>query len=230
MSVAQAPVCNGGSCFYYVGASQAGITATGAVVSITQAQPVVGASDSHSLTELAVESADGQQIVEVGWIVAQAVNGDSAPHLFVFHWVNGVASCYNACGFVSTPGTFTVGQTLPVGVVGKFTIHHSTKGWITLYNGSQFGYFPNSLWGGTFTNPSLVQIFGEVASSPTAPPTSQMGNGILGSSTSLALIKSFSLEGSVNTPALSPYLVGDATIYNYGFATSTGLHYGDSGH
>lgn len=66
-----------------------GVTATGAAVSITQNQPKVAAEDYHSLAELAVESTDQNQIVEIGWIVAQDVNGDSLTHLFVYHWVNG---------------------------------------------------------------------------------------------------------------------------------------------
>src|SRR4051812_37172663 len=41
--------------------------ATGASVTLQQVKPAVSAGDYHSLAELAVESADGRQIVEVGW-------------------------------------------------------------------------------------------------------------------------------------------------------------------
>lgn len=47
-----------------------------------------------------VQSEDGRHIVEVGWTVDRELNGDAQPHLFVYHWVDGQATCYNGCGFV----------------------------------------------------------------------------------------------------------------------------------
>ena len=86
--------------------------------------------DFHSLAELAVLSSDGQQIVEVGWTVDRGLNGDDDPHLFVFHWVDGVGTCYNGCGFVPiTDGSNlgdAAGMTLPVSAtdVQQFWIQH----------------------------------------------------------------------------------------------------------
>ena len=87
-----------GATFHYVDGSVIGI-ADGASVQIDQARPVIGPA-YHSLIELAVESLDSSQIVEVGWTVDKELNGDDLPHLFVFHWVDGAPTCYNGCGFV----------------------------------------------------------------------------------------------------------------------------------
>ena len=43
------------------------------------AKPALATSDYHSLAELAVQSADGNHIVEVGWNVDRVVNGDDDP-------------------------------------------------------------------------------------------------------------------------------------------------------
>lgn len=226
----QPPVCQYSACFYYVGARQDGLSATGAYASFTQAQPIVDASDYHSLTELAVQSTDGKQVIEVGWTVDKGVNGDSVPHLFVFHWVNGTPKCYNACGFVSLNGSVKAGSALPVGAIGRFAIIHSGSRWNILYNSVQVGYFPDTLWNGGFTKTGTVQVFGEVAASATAQPKTQMGNGVLGSLANSAAISNYGLFGSTISPSLSHYIFGDANIYNYGQATSLGLRYGGPGY
>lgn len=77
--------------FLYGDAAQFAAT-DGLFATATIAQPALATGDSHSLAELAAQSADGRQIVEVGWTVDRGVNGDSLPHLFVFHWVDGVPS------------------------------------------------------------------------------------------------------------------------------------------
>ena len=158
------------------------------------AKPAVATSDSHSLAELAVESSDGQQIVEIGWTVDRGLNGDDDPHLFAYHWVDGVPTCYNGCGFV--PITFddsgvAVGMTLPVSAtdVQEFWVEHQFNVWYVGYNSHYVGYFPDSLWGGRFTKIGLTQWFGEVASAPISSPCSQMGNGGLAASTNAARIQ-----------------------------------------
>ena len=158
------------------------------------AKPAVATSDSHSLAELAVESSDGQQIVEIGWTVDRGLNGDDDPHLFAYHWVDGVGTCYNGCGFV--PITFddsgvAVGMTLPVSAtdVQEFWVEHQFNVWYVGYNSHYVGYFPDSLWGGRFTKIGLTQWFGEVASAPISSPCSQMGNGGLAASTNAARIQ-----------------------------------------
>lgn len=194
--------CEYGSCYYWATMADYGITATGASDSITQAQPVVGSQDYHSLAELAVESADGQQIVEIGWLVAPGINQDSLTHLFVYHWVDGESTCYNGCGFVPTSTKYTAGGLVKINTVGTYSIKYASSKWILTYDGTELGYFPESLWGGTFTKIGLVQTFGEVASSSATTPDTQMGNGVLGSKPKSAIISNFNLIGTKNTRIL----------------------------
>ncbi len=220
-----------GACYYWVGGDQQGLSATGATVSFTQAKPVVGPADYHSLTEMAVESSDGQQIVELGWIVADGLNHDTDPNLFVSYWVNGTFGCYNlGCGFVETKGAkIHPGSKLKVGSIGSFKIDFSDDRWNLYYNGASVGYFPESLWTVTFKKANLIQVFGEVAASQTTPPESQMGNGILGSATGSAVIKSFKLHGTTTAADLTSYVLAIHTVYDDGDTSSTGLKYGGPG-
>lgn len=73
------PYLSYGDYFCYVGAAQWG-SSLGSFADFTQPQPAVASGDSHSLAEIAAESSDGQQIVEVGWIVDSSVG--TTPHLF----------------------------------------------------------------------------------------------------------------------------------------------------
>lgn len=227
--------CEYGACYYWATMADYGISAAGASVSITQAQPKVGSQDYHSLTELAIESADGQQVVEIGWLVAPGINQDSLTHLFVYHWVNGAESCYNGCGFVQTSTTYKAGGLIKINTVGTYSIHYNSGKWILKYNGSQLGYFPESLWGGSFTKAGIVQAFGEVASSSATTPLTQMGNGILGTKSGSAVISKFNLIGTQNTQTLyyaadqapSVYTIGS---YNTACKLSCSMHYGGPGY
>ena len=71
----------------------------GTYANLVIGKPDLAEEDYHTLAEIAVQSADGKQIVEVGWTVDRGVNGDDDPHLFVYHWVDGKETCYNGCGF-----------------------------------------------------------------------------------------------------------------------------------
>jgi hypothetical protein len=213
--------CEDGACYYWATMADSGFTATGASISITQNHPKVATQDYHSLAELAVESSDGRQIVEIGWIVAPDVNGDSRTHLFVYHWVNGSGSCYNGCGFVSTSTKYTPGGLVKVGTVGTYAIHYSTGKWMLTYDGVKLGYFPESLWSGQFKSIGLVQAFGEVASSSATRPRSQMGNGVEGTSSKAADLTKFSLIGANTTPTLSYSTIGAPAVYKIGHYTPT---------
>ncbi len=227
--------CEYGSCYYWATMADYGVSAAGASISMTQAHPKVGAKDYHSLAELAVESADGQQIVEIGWLVAPAINGDSLTHLFVYHWVNGEGSCYNGCGFVPTSTKYTAGGLVKVNTVGTYSIQFSNNNWVLTYNGTELGYFPESLWGGSFTSVSLVQAFGEVASSSSTKPLTQMGNGILGTKTKSAVISKFNLIGTKNTNTLSYIAAQAPSVYKIGnykasCVLSCSMNYGGPGY
>nr|WP_296073469.1 neprosin family prolyl endopeptidase [uncultured Actinoplanes sp.] len=162
---------------YAVGSQMA--ETDGIYANVTIGKPTLSKADYHSLAELALQSADGQQIVEVGWTVDRVVNGDDDPHLFVFHWVNKQPACYNGCGFVPYSKNVTAGATLPYDVQKKFGIQYFNGAWWIAYDTEWIGYFPEALWndeGVKFNRSGLVQAFGEVAST-TTKPCSQMGNG-----------------------------------------------------
>lgn len=220
-------------CYQWVGARQF-ISASGVSVSFGQAAPKTTgtALNGHTLVELSVGTSDGRQYVEVGWILP-ATNGDKRPRLFVYHWVNGHTSCYNGCGFVQVSSTIHPGDALTVGATGTYKINYSGGQWQVFYNGTEVGYFPASLWSGTFTQAGFTQIFGEVASS-TLPTCTQMGNGIYGNSGGSLLISGYSLIGSGTAPNLSPYNLNNFngsrnSGYNYGGATPTSLRIGGPG-
>ena len=88
-----------GLSFHYAAFRQFGVEFVGTSAYLSPATPLVPEGDFHSLAEVSAQSADLQQIVEVGWTVDRLVNGDSLPRIFVFHWINGIPQCYNACGY-----------------------------------------------------------------------------------------------------------------------------------
>jgi len=164
---------------YAVGKQTAVTDGVSALFSI--GTPRLGAEDWHSLAEIAVQSADEQQIVEVGWTVDRSTFGDSQAHLFVYHWVNGQETCYN-CDFVPyskasiKPGAVVTESTLEI-PNKLFGIQRNNGAWWIAYDTEWIGSFPDKLWNGTFTQSGLVQVFGEVATSTPRPPCTSMGNG-----------------------------------------------------
>jgi len=221
---------SGGNNYYYAGDRQF-VTATGVSATLSQAEPAVGQSpgtENHSLIELAVESSDGTQAIEIGWIVDQVLNGDSLPHLFVYHWVNGGTSCYNTCGFMQIGGV-APGSALTINTTGIFAISYFSGAWNLSYNGSPIGYFPESLWSGNFTQIGFIQVFGEVEISPSSTTQCiQMGNGIAGNTSGSATISNLTLTGSSSAAAFSPYATVPST-YSYGSASANGVSIGGPG-
>jgi hypothetical protein len=183
----------------------------------------------HTLAELAAikNTANGRQIVEIGWTVDSLLNGDDDPHMFVYHWVNGQETCYNGCGFVRYTGLLASplgpGDTLPTSVAKKFIIQINALdgSWWVGYDNKWVGYFPAAEWTGaspaaSFTATDEVQAFGEVATSTNSPCT-DMGSGDQGGSGSPAtyigsttLISTLGLTSNATltqqiSPAGSPY-------------------------
>jgi len=116
--------------FYAVGRQSAAPDGVAALLKVSQ--PAVSTQDWHSLAEIAVQSADAHQVVEVGWIVN---SGDNSTHLFVYHWVNGAPTCYNACGFVPYAGaSIAPGAALAVDVSKQFGIQHYNGAWWIAYD------------------------------------------------------------------------------------------------
>ncbi|WP_412741548.1 neprosin family prolyl endopeptidase [Krasilnikovia sp. MM14-A1004] len=225
------PVSGGGSqvnYFYSVGTqnvSIGGLLFSGTYANFTIAKPELAAGDFHTLAEMSVQSLDGAHIAEVGWNVDRTVNGDSDPHLFVYHWVNHQESCYNACGFVQYSQNIKPGDTLPQGVTKQLGIQHYNGAWWVAYDTEWVGYFPDSLWGGQFTVTGTVQYFGEVAS-PNAQPCTDMGNGLPASNASAARIGSVSFLSLLDVN-LSTYAV--PSVYTVAQLSNRTFRYGGPG-
>jgi len=225
-------LCINGACYYYADYNAVSLSATGATVQITQAHPKVDSNDYHSLAELRVEDSGNNQAIEIGWTVDPILNHDSYTRLFIFYWVNGVGACYDGCGFVPIPNAKNykpIQRLATNGTVGTYAINFSNNEWVLSYNGVAFGYFPESLWNGNFTNVGAVQIYGEVASRSSNTPESQMGNGKLGTITGASSFKNLTIQNNTTTPQ---YYFGsvNSKIYSYGNATSNGFNFGGPGY
>ncbi|HEU4349509.1 MAG TPA: neprosin family prolyl endopeptidase [Actinoplanes sp.] len=181
----------------------------GTYANLVIGKPRLDDKDYHSLAEIAVQSDDGRQIVEVGWTVDRGVNGDEDPHLFVYHWVDGQESCYNGCGFRQYSSTVVPGDTLPTGVAKRFAIQQFNGAWWIAYDTEWVGYFPGYLWDGGFTRSGLIQWFGEVAASSLRPCT-EMGTGADALDLAAARAGSIALingpEPAISVRAISPGL------------------------
>ena len=223
-ATASASTCWYGSCFSYVSGQQE-VNTVGASITMAQAAPRV--YGGHSLQELALRTDDRSAIVEVGWMVDPATNGDYQPHLFVYHWVDNQTSCYNGCGFVPISNTVTAGMTVASGTTAKFTIYQYYGDWYLYYNDVAFGYFPGALWGGAFTAAQNVSAFGEVADSGQTS-CNAMGDGRYGSSPGSTSISNYELYGSDAAPYFSVSAT-DPAYYNYGAVTPTSFRLGGPG-
>ncbi|HEY4460635.1 MAG TPA: neprosin family prolyl endopeptidase [Pseudonocardiaceae bacterium] len=226
-----APVCYPGiGCYNYV-AGREWIDGTGASILMTQEDPTINLADpedgAHSLQELAVETADKKQIIEIGWTVDHGLNGDAKPHLFIFHWIDGVGTCYNACGFVQTSSIIKPGMAVQPGAVGQYGIAYRGGNWWLTYDGISFGYFPASIWA-DFHSFGLVQAFGEVVTSVGQSSCTDMGNGEFGTKLGSSWISALQLTGNRNDQQwqLFATLPGD---YRQGLVSPLGFHLGGPG-
>ena len=217
-----------GKIFLYNYGSQTSAS-DGLFANVSIAKPTLGAKDFHTLAELAVQSADSNQIVEVGWNVDPSVNGDTDPHLFVYHWINGAETCYNACGFVQSSATVKPGATLTYGVAKRFGIQFSAGAWWISFDSEFIGSFPETLWTSqgvaSFNRTGFVQTFGEVAASSTAPCT-QMGNGLLGTNAAAAVLGSISYT---NGPTVALTVKSNSDVYAVNALSTRTFQYGGPG-
>ena len=113
--------------YTYAGGRQYAVT-DGVSGLMTISNPTLAQNDWHTLGEFAVQTADRQQTVEVGWTVDRTTFGDDQTHLFVYHWVDGQESCYN-CAFVPySKATVRPGDVLPANAIKLFGIMHFKRG------------------------------------------------------------------------------------------------------
>lgn len=191
--------------FYTYGVARQVLTGTdsasGFAANLTINDPAVCSVDganAHSISEIAVQSPDGQQVVEAGW--RKAVGG--TPTLFVGHWINGVFQGYNT-GFtlygtpVNPPGTSLASMVTSPQSSKRFQISYSSGVWWVAFDGAYIGYFNGTRWTSagvtTFNKGNIFQGYWEVASTVNATPKTDMGNGQLASSGTSARIGSINL-------------------------------------
>jgi hypothetical protein len=220
------PVDGAQDVYYLYSLGRQTVTADGAAANITIAKPTVAKDDWHSLAEIAVQSADGSQVVEVGWTVDRITNGDEDPHLFVFSWINGVPTCYNQCNFVPAKGaSIKPGDTLVQGVTKNFGIQHIGDAWWIAYDSEWIGAFPDRYWEGNFTQVGLVQFFGEVAAASLKPCT-QMGNGLTPDN---LLAARFGSVMFVNGPVVSLEVKSTTDVFSSNRLSDRTFRYGGPG-
>jgi len=214
--------------FLYNVGSQAAVS-DGLYATMTIAKPKLATVDYHTLAELALESADGQQIVELGWNVDRTVNGDDDPHLFVYHWINQATTCYNGCGFVQYSTTVKPGDTLTYDVSKKFGIQYFNGAWWIAFDSEWIGYFPEQLWldksVSSFSQAGLLQVFGEVAASSTKPCTG-MGNGVTPDLSTSAFIASVAY---INGPSVALNIRSTTDVYAVNALSTRTFRYGGPG-
>lgn len=208
-----------------------GIYSGGAGATITQGDPALGVGDAHTLAEIWVASADRQHIVELGWTIDPAVNGDVQPRLFVFHWIDGNGTCYNGCGWVQVSPHKAPGMRVIAGEAHRYEIKVINTDWWLFYDGEALGYFPQAEWGGRFKRSAQAQWFGEVAAA-VAQPCTQMGNGKNGMEPGAAEfsdIHVFAQDGTPMPAAIEVGAVTDPALYNGGGLSPTGFRFGGPG-
>jgi len=237
--------------YSYAGGYQyvSGAGSDGASAKVQVTNPFVPTTPvTHSLVEVAVQSADGSQAVEVGF---RKGTSDPKQWLFAGHWINGVWQGYGT-GFVADPAaTHHLGDYINASasypstpVLWRIGIQQFDNVWWVGMDSTPgtfewIGYFPNTRWtsqGATFTKMGLGQVFGEV---PNAPNTADMGTGQFGRSLccpvntnlSAAYVNSWTL---INPPTGVTHSLTvqetDPNEYRVGFTSSMrSFYYGGPG-
>jgi len=246
--------------YYWAGGSQF-VQATGMSAAITQEQPSVVVTPNnpypHSNGQLwfGTKRCSGNVVnngFDMGWQVNPYVTGNILPDLLVGRWVDGVA-CYVDCGFVSTPNSIQPNDPVEVGKVGTYKILYTSEDggkWQFFYNDKLIGYFPESIWDGTFTVANSEYVYDEVETSGEGKDCAQMGNGKYGTSPGSEAIRDYTLYGTQVQPDLQSYVEGYSvstangtfvpgqrlpqsevnTLYNLGDATKTSMDVGGPGY
>jgi hypothetical protein len=217
-----------GACYDYAGASQTAVN-QGATVSFPVESPNLAWDNTdygHTLMEMAVfnRTATGidEDTAEVGWTIQDVPPGKPpVPQLFVYHFVNTKGTCYNGCGFVSTSKTIVPGMALKPGTSVTWSIRNTGGKWTFYFNGTEFGYIPDSAYDGTFGHASIVNVYAEIAGVGTKPGCTQMGNSLFGTQPDAATIGGFRLYGATAQPRLQPYSPTDPAAWNSTATTNT---------
>jgi hypothetical protein len=222
--------------YYYAGAFQFA-TVNGASFEMCAAQQLTPAlASNHSLTELA--AANGNALIEIGAEASSQDYGSQIPHLFVARRSNDGVSHFCGergvelieCGLIQVPSfTARVNMTLSVGTTMSFAVEHFDDRWNLYYDGQLFGYFPDTLWNGSFAQINEEQVFGEVAAQVGALPTFIMGNGIFGSQPGADRVTGYQLLGTQDAAGdFAGARPAGGGVYDIS-ATATSFAYGGPG-
>ena len=229
-ATATGPICWYGACYDYVSGHQWTDT-TGVSVLMKVDAPIVNPAQTgeHSLQEIALQNTARTSTVEIGWTVDPELNGDNRPHLFVYHWVDGQESCYNACGFVQVSHFIKPGMALHPNEAAHFAIQNIHGNWWVFFRDQPVGYFPGTLWSGTYQKAQLVSVFGEVAENTADTPScTQMGNGRFGTTPAASWIRDYRITGTTDAPNLAVSATSPSH-YNAGAVTPTSFRLGGPG-
>jgi hypothetical protein len=200
----------------------------GAGALLEQYRPYLSTNDDLSLAQMALHDGSAGHRIEFGWAVSPLVGAhDYEPHVFTFIAVGGVAKCWNGCGWQQISATHFPGMNTPTnGSADDYAVVHWQGNWWLSYQGVWMGFFPDSVWGGGFTQIGLAQWFGEVATFNT-PPCSAMGNGRQGATDSAAaqFQEAYTFDANLNLsiwPSIAASLVAeDPTRYTGGSTSYT---------
>lgn len=216
------PVSNLTWANYYYAGGQQWAAASGASVQICQSAPRLAGAE-HTLTEMAIESRDGRQIIE---FISVVEAGSVQPFLWMTWWHNGTFQ--NTAGFVQVSHTIGEFMPLPAGSTASYAIEQSGGRWNYYYDGNLVGYFPDSLWGGAFNKAGTEQVFGEIATSESTS-TAQMGDGILGHDPGSSTVNGYQLFGSNEGAHFADEYYTSDSSYDIGAPEATSFRYGGPG-
>jgi hypothetical protein len=238
-SPAQAAACTPNACYVYTGFRQT-VDFDGIGFLLSKETPAVDTKTWHSLAELSVHDASGNNTVEIGWTRDPLVCAAGVTVcVFMGNWVAGTFGCYNGCGAVNAAGCspYCLGASLDGianGTSKNFALQHictPTCSWWGGVDGVWRFSIPDSDWGvNAFTVGKKWQIFGEIAEKDTTTCADMM-NGVLptGSPTFLGG-KANSMTMVNPSAALAPTTFSsDVTKWNALMVTGTSGRFGGPG-
>ncbi len=221
----------------------------GATVKLQVSNPFVATgvdSSAHSVAELACQSEDGSNTVEIGW---RKGLGDSTPWLFTYSWIGGVPQGYGV-GFTPVSGvSHHVGDYLSATtstnrVLWKIGCQYFGGVWWLGWDSTPgtfewIGYYSGTLWSGaspaqTFVKSELLQVYGEVYAD--TGTNTDMGNGQFGCTTASCIANpgatQYTTYSLINPPSgvvaqLTKY-DSDPTLYRSSAGT-TSAYFGGTG-
>lgn len=147
--------------------------------------------------------------------------GDNQPHLVIYHEDGGHFGPFND-GFIGydgspyAPGSPVVGD----GRIVSYGVQRSGTDWWFYYSGYWIGRLPREAFHYYYnTGFTLVQSGGEVSSTLSGTPCTQMGNGIWGSNG--GALSQYTYYGNADTGGPSSWLngsyTGEGVAYNIGY-------------